>query len=255
VGKTDWRELTGDPKVRLVLRHMDETIGLKGDAWVARPTGYHGEIEAALLDSVFSLRARYGQSATKGPRAVVRRWRDEVGRPLNDLGALVEWVEGKPGRDEDFRRVLKNKGVAVPNAKDKPSKALAVYQSAKALVGFGVLTADDAVREWRARPKDLLKAIQKGRGVGPQAATYFLMNLGEPGVKADVWVMRFVDEAIGDVVPDYEAAELVTKAAEALSGADVIRLDHAIWDWEKKQSASDAQPLRNQPSPSATNQS
>jgi hypothetical protein len=237
VGNTDWRELADDPKVRLVLKHIDETIGLVEDEWITRPTGYPEEIEAALLDSVFSLRARYGASATKGPRAVVRRWREQADRPLNDLGALVAWVEGKPGQDDDFRRVLKNDGVAVPNARDKPTKALAVYQSAKALVEFGVVTAADAVRERQARPKDLLKAIQKGRGVGPQATTYFLMNLGEPGVKADVWVMRFVDAAIGDPVPDYEAAQLVTKAAQALNAADVIRLDHAIWDWERRQSA------------------
>ena len=235
MGETDWRELTDDPKVRLVLNHMSQTIGLVEDGWVPRPTGYPDEIEAALLDSVFSLRARYGKSATKGPRAVVNRWREQADRPLNDLGALVAWVDGQPGRDDDFRRILKNDGVAVPNAKDKPTKAFAVYRSAKALVEFGVSTAHDAIRERRARPKELLLAIQKGRGVGPQAATYFLMNLGEPGVKADVWVTRFVDAAVGEPVPAYEAAELVTQAAKALEGADVIRLDHAIWDWERKQ--------------------
>lgn len=233
MGKTDWRELTDDPKVELVLKHMDETVGLKEAEWVARPTGYPDEIEAALLDSVFSLRARYGASATKGPRAVVGRWRDEVGRPLNDLGALVEWVDGKPGRDDDFRRVLKNSGVAVPNAKDKPSKALAVYESAKSLVDFGVITAEDAVRERFERPKELLRAIQRGRGVGAQAATYFLMNLGVSGVKADVMVNEFVEVAVEGKVPDMEAAELVTAAATALN-ADLIRLDHAIWEFQRE---------------------
>ena len=36
-------------------------------------------------------------------------------------------------------------------------------------------------------------------------------------------------------LPDGEAAELVSKAAEALHGADLIRLDHAIWDWQREQ--------------------
>lgn len=233
-GADDW-ELTDDPKVNMVLKHLKETIGLVEDAWKVYPGGYPNEVEAALIDSVFSLRARYGKSQSAGPRAVVRRWKQAADRELNDLGALVAWVSSQPGRDDDFRRVLRHDGVAVPNAADKPTKALAVYESAQALVNIGVRTADDARTARRDRPKELLRAIQAGRGVGPQAANYFLMNLGVPGVKADVWVKRFVDEAVGTPVGDSEAADLVTKAAQALNGAEVIRLDHAIWDWQRQQ--------------------
>lgn len=229
------RELADDPKIGMVLKRISETIGIVEDRWIERPEGYPNEVEAALIDSVFSLRSRYGKSQKAGPRAVVARWKQTVGRKVNDLGALVEWVDSRPARDEDFRRALKHDGVAVPNAVDKPTKALAVYVSAQALVRIKVITADDAREAQSERPKELLKAIQAGRGVGPQAATYFLMNLGVPGVKADVMIKRFVDEAVGTKVGDREAAELVTMAAEALNGADVIRLDHAIWDWQRQQ--------------------
>jgi hypothetical protein len=216
-----------DDKVRLLVDHIERTIGLDPGQWLERPPGYPKQIEAALLDSVFSLRAVYGQSSAKGPRAVVTRWAQHVNRPLDDLQALVDEVEALGGSDA-FRGVLKHDGVAVPNAADKPTKALAVYVSAKALVAMGVITASDAIRDRYEQPKELLQAIQAGRGVGPQAATYFLMNLGVPGVKADVMVTRFVEAALAAKVSDRAAAELVTRAAELLS-ADVIRVDHAIW--------------------------
>jgi hypothetical protein len=216
-----------EEQVRLVIAHIERTIGLDPVQWPARPSGYPGQIEAALLDSVFSLRATYGQSRAKGPRAVVGRWANKVGRPLDSLERLVKDVDGLGGPD-GFREVLKHDGVAVPRAADKPTKALAVYVTAKALVAFGVIRADDAIRARFQQPKELLRAIQTGRGVGPQAATYFLMNLGVPGVKADVMVKRFVEAALAVATSAEDAANLVTRAADNLE-ADVIRLDHAIW--------------------------
>lgn len=214
-------------QVRLLLAHIERTIGLDPDKWPPSPHGYPDQIEAALIDAVFSLRATYGQSSAKGPRAVVGRWANYVDRPLDNLEKLVENVKMLGGHDA-FREVLKHGGVAVPRAADKPTKALAVLVSAQSLVDFGVITAEDAIRERGRHPKDLLRAIQAGRGVGPQAATYFLMNLGVPGVKADVMVTRFVKTALGAAASAEIAAILVTRAAELLH-ADVIRLDHAIW--------------------------
>jgi hypothetical protein len=49
------------------------------------------------------------------------------------------------------------------------------------------------------------------------AATYFLMNLGIPGVKADVMVKRFVEAALGAATSAENAANLVTNAADNLN--------------------------------------
>lgn len=218
--------------MKLLLNHMGGTIGIHEDEWPARPPGFPEQVEAALLDSVFSLRSVYGSSNAKGPRAVVNRWAQHVNRPLNDLRALVGEVE-KLGGPDAFRKVLQHDGIAVPNSVDKPTKALAVYVSAQALVELGVNTAGDVIRERSRNPTALLRAVQKGRGVGPQAATYFFMSLGVPGVKADVMVKRFVNKALAGRVSDADAAKLVEAAAQTLN-ADVIRLDHAIWDYESK---------------------
>lgn len=223
-----------EDSLRSIVAHIERTIGVDPTHWPALPPGYQGQIEAALLDSVFSLRATYGQSSSVGPRAVVRRWQDHVNRPLDSLEMLIKDVEALDGAD-GFRAVLKNNGVAVPRAADKPTKALAVLVSAKALVAFGVITADDAIRERYEQPKELLRAVQAGRGVGPQAASYFFMNLGVPGVKADVMVSRFVDAALGTKTSAEDAAHLVTDAADELR-ADVIQLDHAIWKYGSEQS-------------------
>jgi len=216
-----------DAKLRQLQEHVAKTIGLEPDSWPSRPQGYPDRIEAALIDSVFSLRAVYGTSRSVGPRAVVQRWQEAVSRPLNSLRQLVADVDGLGGPDE-FRRVLKHDGVAVPNAPDKPSKALAVYDSSVALARVGVDTADDARKMRSEAEKELLRAIRAGRGVGLQAATYFLMNLGVPGVKADVMVKKFVSDALGEDVSEREAADLVSASA-ALLAVDLIHLDHAIW--------------------------
>ena len=84
---------------RLLLAHIDETIGRDSKNWPPPPAGYPGEVEAALLDSVFSLRAVYGKSSAKGPRRVVARWRDQVDRPLNSLKALKRDVCKLGGAD------------------------------------------------------------------------------------------------------------------------------------------------------------
>jgi hypothetical protein len=219
--------VTAAGPLRHILDHIEVTIGLDVSRWHVYPGGYPGECEAALLDSVFSLQARYGRSPQKGARAVVNNWRQHVGRKLDSLQCLVQDVDELAGADE-FRKVLKNNQVAVPSAQDKPTKALAVYTSAKSLAGIGVKTSEDVAQANNERPKELETAIRAARGVGPEAATYFLMSLGIPGVKADTMIQRFVNAALSKKADSSAARELVSDAAEFL-GADLLHLDYAIW--------------------------
>jgi hypothetical protein len=61
------------------------------------------------------------------------------------------------------------------------------------------------------------------------------MNLGVPGVKADVMVIRFVEAALGANASAEDAMHLVTAPANELD-ADVIHLDHVIWKYGSEQS-------------------
>ena len=163
-----------------LLEAITNSIGGE-QSWPPYPGGHPDEVEAALLDSVFSLMAVYG-SANAGPRAVVRRWRDHVGtRPLNSLSGLVADVDRAGGTDA-FRVILKHNGIAVPNAKDQPTKAAAIYGIATTLVAFGIDNAEDVRSKNEEAPNDLFRAITKERGVADAGATYFLMLLGVPGV-------------------------------------------------------------------------
>jgi hypothetical protein len=228
-----FRPMATDVDLDKVLDAIAASIGSK-ESWPPYPGGYPQEAEAALLDSVFSLSAVYG-SAETGTRAVVKRWRDHVGRPLNSLSALVADVEGAGG-PQNFRVILKNNAVAVPNSKDQPTKAAAVYGVARTLTQFGVDSADDVRTKNAENPKGLYRAITKERGVGEAGATYFLMLLGIQGVKADVMIRRFVARAldVSEIEPSH-SQKLVAAAAGALD-ADLLSLDHAIWDYESRRS-------------------
>ncbi len=216
-----------------VLDAISASIGSE-DTWPPYPGGYPQEVEAALLDSVFSLSAVYGSPET-GARAVVRRWRDHVGRPLNSLSGLVADVDGIGGA-QGFRTILKNNAIAVPNSKDQPTKAAAVYGVARTLTQFGVDTAEDVRAKNTEDPKGLYRAITKERGVGEAGATYFLMLLGIEGVKADVMIRRFVAGAlaVAEVEPS-QSQDLVAAAAKALD-VDMLALDYAVWDYESRRS-------------------
>lgn len=221
--------------VAKVLMAIGASIGLK-ESWLPYPGGHPEEVEAALLDSVFSLMAVYGSSGDVGPRAVVKRWRKYVGgRSLNSLATLVVDVDRAGGPDA-FPSIVRHNGVAVPNAKDQPTKAAAVYGAACTLVAAGLDSAEDVRVRNAEAPKELHRLITRERGVGDAAATYFLMLLGVAGVKADVMIQRFVARAVGeDRVEPSRSQTLLARAAAELD-ADLLTLDHALWSYESQRS-------------------
>ncbi len=211
------------------LTSIAETIGAKS-TWVPYPGGYPNEVAAALLDSVFSLRAVYGSSPDTGVRRIVTNWRSHVGqvRTLNSLSEFVVDVDAAGGT-ESLKSILGSNAVAVPNSKDKPTKAAAVYGVARTLVEFGVDTADEVRKANVDQPAELFRAIVRERGIGDAGATYFLMLLGVQGIKADVMIRRFVARAIGASDISGIDAKKVMKAAAAALDVDMRQLDHAIW--------------------------
>lgn len=66
------------------------------------------------------------------------------------------------------------------------------------------------------------------KGLGGVTWTYLLMLLGHSGVKADTWVVRFVEEGLGRPSSAKEAEALVAAVAADL-GVQATALDHAIW--------------------------
>lgn len=192
----------------VLLTSIEVRVGREILAW---PGGWPGEIEAALLDAVFSIRARYG-GPTTGVRAVVGRWRENRGGPADDLSVLAA------ADPEELARIVDNRAKA-----SRRSKAAIVVDAAEALTGAGLVHAAGYTRSEQQR-----RAYLSVRGCGPVTWTYFGMLLGVEGVKPDTWIVRFVSEAVGERVTTTEAEALVTAAAARL-GVSASQLDHAIW--------------------------
>lgn len=204
--------------VKVVDRINDK---MPAGTWPVWPSGWEGDTEAALLDSVFSVRARYGGENT-GVRAVVKNWRLDRGADRNDLRALAEFV----GQEEQLFTILKNR----QRLGSGPSKAAAAASAASALVGAGVRSSGDLTGSDAQR-----KAWCSVNGLGEVTWSYFQMLLGVQGVKADVMVTRFVADALGrKTVTPQQARDLVLGAAERMN-VEATDLDYAIWSWQRKQ--------------------
>jgi hypothetical protein len=192
--------------------------------WLAWPGGRPGEIEVALIDTVLSIRNVYGRPATEhrpatGVHAAVERYRAHRGSgPLDDLQALARF------HPEHLATVLCNRQKTSGNP-----KAAAIVQAATALLAVGVRHADDL----RGDDATQRRAYSSVRGLATVTWVYLAMLLGQPGVKSDTWVCRFVARALGrDTTPD-EAGTLVRAVAAEL-GESPSHLDHAIWDFMRR---------------------
>lgn len=187
--------------------------------WTAWPGGWPDEVEAALLDAVLSIRARYGREDT-GVRGAVRRYRQEVGGGrLDDLPRLASFDA------ERLAKVLRNE----QRTSGRP-KAQVIVHGAGSLVDAGLRSADDL------DPEKHKRAYTQVHGLGWVTWDYFTMLLGRPGAKADTWVVGWVSNQLARTVSPQEARVLLGAVAAQLSDGDspsphalLTRLDHQIW--------------------------
>lgn len=180
--------------------------------WTAWPGGWRDEVELALVDAVLSIRSRYG-TATTGVRKRVSLYRHQRGGRADDLTALAGMDPSALG---DLLQTRQRTGGAL--------KAEAIVQAAVRLTAVGVRHAVDLDPNSPSQ-----KAAYVGvTGLGPVTWQYLLMLVGKPGVKADTWICRFVEAALGRPVGPPEAEMLLRRAADALE-VSATNLDHAIW--------------------------
>jgi hypothetical protein len=197
-------------------KHVLETIGDAPEGW---PGGWPGQIEAALIDAIFSIRARYGnRSRGTGVYGAVARWRDHRPADADDLTILAATPEPQ-------LRAITNSGKLAGR-----TKAQVTLDAAKALVDIGVVRSDDL----QGREEEARRAYLSVRGCGPVTWAYFRMLLGYADVKADTWVKRFVQDRLPDVTTHSEVSRLV-HAVAARMDVDARQLDHAIWRYRREQ--------------------
>lgn len=184
----------------------------------AYPGGWPKEIGTALVDAVFSIRARYA-SAVLPRLQVLRQEHPEIRNDLRALSALDE---------QELLRVMGRTRTA------RRHKAACVLDAARALAALepSVVTAEDARATQTER---ITRAYTSVHGLGWVTAEYFVMLLGAEGVKADRMVRRFVDAALIDAgqppLRDPRDVHDLVVAAHAVDGRGVglTAYEHAIW--------------------------
>ncbi len=185
--------------------------------------GYPNQIELALIDSVLSIRANYGSSATTGVRGAVGRYKDQLrrGSQCNDLRTLASIDSSDLGPVLDNRQRSSGR-----------TKVDLIFEVAERLVAAGVTEAAHLDPDNESQRQ----AWCGVHGLADVTWAYFGMLLGRPGVKADRMIRRFVGDAVNREVSAHEAARLVTSVAGRLHG-DTSHLDHAIWRYQRKSGA------------------
>lgn len=198
----------------------------------------HDQVGTALVDAVFSIRARYDGVATR----------------LEEFAALhpeaVNSLEALSRLPEPALRAVMGNGVTAG-----VTKASAVLEAAQAFRSLD--TGDSSPLETASDVRDLIgrKMNADGRlwvdclkdaytgvhGLGWVTFRYFLMLVGIPGVKADIMIRGFVAEALGVETREVSAVKadaLVVAAhgavASELPGApDLTQFDHGLWLYQR----------------------
>lgn len=212
------------PRVDAVVKAVQAIKDFAPDAYLG---GWRNEIGTALVDAIFSIRAKYNATdPAKGVSGRVRTFRDTYPETQNDLSALSDLGE------ESIRKIMGDTRTA-----SRP-KAVCVIEAAQALGDLDppIITADDALKAGRTK---IDRAYTSVHGLGPVTAEYFQMHLGIQGVKADSRIISFVNRALLEaglekVSGPEEARDLVIAAYEIdPRGAKSLNAyEHAIWRFE-----------------------
>ena len=227
----------GKNDVEKVTARITSHLGPPSEWWW--PGGWPGDIEAALVDAVFSARAVYRSKNGKGIYANVAAWR--AGRDRTDwsLDELIAEIDGM-GVDAWAGHFgnRQHSPTRPPSAPGGPSKAATVREAAGALREQGINTATDIGLGNTETAQRVLAAVP---GIGRGTANYFLMLLGAAGARPDRMVHRFLRDAAGHAFSDAQAESAVIAAAERL-GVQPHVLAHAIWRYESSKAPGPPSP-------------
>jgi hypothetical protein len=192
------------------------------------PDGYHQSVGLSILDSIWSMGVNYHKHVVP----VVCRYRafriGEGADPEKDSADdLVSVFDGVGGVEGFINRIAENRQRT--STVSGILKADAVLLAAQGIQKLGLATPADVVRS-----QDAVEAFWltiKGQGSGISFG-YFMMLLGQDGIKPDRMIIRFLEKALASKVSTDEAREMLAEVALKLSLSQ-IQLDHAIWNYQR----------------------
>lgn len=152
-------------------------------------------------------------------------WRDGVPSEAQaDLTISVNW--------RAFRRLLRH--LSPPwTTGSGPGKSMrkaeAVAKAAHRLIAAGAPSS----KQFDVTSDEQRRAYVGVSGLGHVTWAYLGMLLGQPGVKADTMIRRFVSAAVGRPTVDAARARELIEATAVQMDVLPTDLDHAIWSYQR----------------------
>jgi len=192
------------------------------------PDGYHRSVALSILDSIWSMGVNYDKHVVPLIGRYQKFRRDEGADPENDSAAdLVAVFDRLGGANGFIHGIAKNRQRT--STLSGILKAEAVLSAAQGIESLGLVTPIEVVRS-----QDLVEEVWvkiKGQGSGISFG-YFMMLLGQEGVKPDRMIIRFLEGALSRKVSPDEARKTLAEVAGKLNLSQ-IQLDHAIWNFQR----------------------
>lgn len=192
--------------------------------------GWPNDLGAALVDAVYSIRAKYDSDhPDHGVLNRLQKLRAEHPAVTNDLAALVALGES------ELRAIMGDGKTA------QRYKSECVIEAAERFLALdpAVKTSADFTT---GRIDALKRAYTSVRGLGHVTFDYLVMHLGVPGVKADTLLTRFVARyAYGDETRKLSTQEVIALVERAWEennrgAANITHFEHALWRAESTRS-------------------
>ena len=210
-----------------VVRQLGDT-----STWTKWPGGWPNQLSTALIDAVFSARARYTTKHGRGILPLVRDWQASTTAHDSITGLLSEIDDA--GGPESWAAQRMNLQHAPGRKADAPhgaTKAAAVREAAEQLKYCDIDNASDFL----GRHQEAKKQLRKVPGIGDATTAYVGMLLGVPDVKPDRMVYRFVKDALSAAEVNAPLSNRLIRSALAEvanqmpAHVNETDLEHAIW--------------------------
>ena len=206
------------------IRQLAGILSDRFDGRWTEPNGWPDRADLALLDSVFSTRARYETVV----RPLVLRWRDHDHASTGGLSDLLAVDRAT------LVGIVRNEQKVPGRSPDRLLKVDAVLQVAQRMIENGWNLPPQIADAAITCPKDLSRVFQSTSGVGPAQLSYFLMLLGIPGIKPDTLLTAWIEREMGlEALSQNEVVALARGAADLLGMSPTV-VDHTIWSDESK---------------------
>lgn len=211
------RRTSTSDEVTVLVERIRADVVPDGEAFVT-PAGY-AQISLALVDAVYSIRARYSgvesvvrafAAATGTPTGQGLNAREEPGFREHRLAELIAAANGLA------RTELANHLFGGNHSKTSGRlKADVCVDVARRLVDAGIETGRDL--DLLAAQADTWKAWTGVHGLGWITWQYFCLMNGIDGMKPDVMLTRFVSKTLDRDVNACETNDLLTEAYERMN--------------------------------------